>query len=117
MGLKHAQFRFPFVDLLGDGHSHFSYLPSSFMSIHPTAVIGYNLFGETIVLSTFQPFKDPYAFVSAGEVKEAGEYRFNAYQDDVSVLNTTFAPKPMPRYHMSPDPISLSVLYSSNYHQ
>lgn len=107
MRLQYTKFRFPFVDLLGDGHSHFSYVPSSFISKHPIVVSGFETLGEKVVVSTFQPPSDPYAFVPADRTKKSGEYFFNAYKNDLSVLNTTFAPKPVSRYFISPYPLSL----------
>ena len=82
------------------------------MSRYPAAVNGYRLMGEHVVESTFQPPKDPYAFVPAGEAKEEGEYFFNAYKDDVSVLNTTYTPDPLSGIFASAYPLSLLVLCS-----
>ena len=76
------------------------------------AMNAYRLMGENIVESTFQPPKDPYAFVPAGEAREEGEYFFKAYKDDVSVLNTTYAPVDQSETFGSIYPLSLLVLCS-----
>lgn len=93
MGLQTAQFRFPFVDLLGDGYSTFSYIPSLFISNNPIAIVGAAAYGEETIVGTFNPPKDPYALVPADKAKRAGEYFFNVARNGVSVLNTTYAPK------------------------
>jgi hypothetical protein len=92
MGLQSAQFRFPFVDLLGDGYSTFSYIPSLFVSNDPIAIAGAGAYGEETIVGTFQPPKDPYALVPSGKAKRAGEYFLNVVKNGVSVLNTTYAP-------------------------
>lgn len=104
MGLQYAEFRFPFVDLLGDGHSHFSYVRSTIIS-KPHDI--YEVFGQKTNVATFQPSDAPYALVPGDKAKERGEYFFNAHESDDSFLNTTFAPTPAPRSFISPYPLSL----------
>lgn len=107
MGLQTAQFRFPFVDLLGDGYSTFCYIPNIFISNNPLAIAGAEAYGGKFIVGTFQPPQDPYAFVPAEKAKRAGEYFFNVYRDGVSVLNTTYAPKPGPAGLVGAYPLSL----------
>lgn len=77
----------------------------------------HEVYGEKIVDSTFQPPGDAYEFVPAGKANQAGEIFFNAYQNDVSVLNTTYTPRSTPKYIMTPYELLLFVPYSSDYRQ
>ncbi|KAL9098616.1 MAG: hypothetical protein Q9163_005760 [Psora crenata] len=56
-----VQFRFPFIDLLGDGYSTSSYIPNMMVSDNPFAIAGAQPYGEDTVRSTFDPAKEPYA--------------------------------------------------------
>ena len=58
-----AQFRFPFIDLLGDGYSTFSYVPSLLISANPVAIAGSAAYGGETIPATFDPPKDPYEAV------------------------------------------------------
>ena len=110
MGVQFVEFRFPFVDLLGDGYSHFSYMPSVFFSKHPVAANFAKDLGQEAVVATFQPPDEPYAFVPAENAEEAGSYFFNAYVNDQSVLNITYTSKYVPRSSTNTYPLNLSVL-------
>ena len=57
-----ARFSFPFVDLLGDGYSNFRYSPSTILSVNPVADAGAAAYGQSVVLSTFDPPCDAYAY-------------------------------------------------------
>lgn len=109
MGAQFAEFRFPFVDLLGDGYSHFSYVPSTLVSEHPFGANVLKALGQESVVATFQPPDDPYAFVPADKAKQAGYY-FNAYVNDISVLNTIYATRAESRFSTYAYTSSLSVL-------
>ena len=91
--LQVAQFRFPFVDLLGDGYSTFSYTPANLISDDPIAIAGAAAYGEKSIPATFDPPHDAYDFVPPGTAVKNGTYFFNAYNNGVSVLNTTFTPR------------------------
>ena len=70
-----AQFRFPFIDLLGDGYSTFSYIPDVLVSENPIAIAGAKAYEENVIPATFDPPKDPYAQVPGNR---DGAFFFNA---------------------------------------
>lgn len=89
-----AQFRFPFIDLLGDGYSTFSYVPTFFVSENIAALAGARTYGEDVVESISDPPHDPYAHVPGAR---DGSIYFNVNRVNSSgppVLNTTYRPQP-----------------------
>ena len=91
--IQSSQFRFPFIDLLGDGYSTFSYIPTLFISDNAIAVAGSEAYAETAIASTFDPPHDPYAFVPGDR---SGSVYFDVFKLNSSgpaVLNTTFRPR------------------------
>lgn len=87
-----SQFRFPFIDLLGDNYSTFSYIPTLFISDNAIAVAGSEAYAEDAIASTFNPPHDPYAFVPGDR---SGSVYFDVFRVNSSgpaVLNTTYRP-------------------------
>ncbi|KAH9221514.1 hypothetical protein DL95DRAFT_381793 [Leptodontidium sp. 2 PMI_412] len=71
---------FPFVDLLGDGYSSFTY--KKYLLLSATNVIGINAtlgYGTIPVPSTFSPNLEAYAHSASGNGMISGERYFNAY--------------------------------------
>lgn len=62
-------FRFPFIDLLNDGHTPFTYLPSDFLSNTTLGIQAGGVYGIDVIVSTFTPVRDPYAFVPGAKNK------------------------------------------------
>ena len=94
MHLQSAQFRFPFIDLLSDGYSTFSYIPTLFISNNPLAIAGTQAYAEYPIVSTFNPPHDPYASVPSDT---DGNIYFDVFRVNTSgpaVLNTTYRPHP-----------------------
>ena len=85
-----AQFRFPFIDLLGDGYSTFSYIPALYISNDPIAIAGSRAYYEETLVATFNPPLDPYAAVPGSKNKELF---FDVFLNNTSVLNATFRPQ------------------------
>lgn len=87
-----AQFRFPFIDVLGDGYSTFSYNPTIFISNNLLAIAGAKAYLEESIVSTFDPPHDPYASVPGDR---DGNIYFDVSRLNTSgsaVLNTTYRP-------------------------
>ncbi|KAK4207400.1 hypothetical protein QBC37DRAFT_298801 [Rhypophila decipiens] len=62
-----AAFSFPFIDLLGDGHTSFTWIPTQLISYNNLAAIaGAELYGQTIYPAKFDPESDPYRYVTRG---------------------------------------------------
>ena len=57
------QFRFPFIDLLVDGYSTFSYIPTIVLSNDALAIAGSEAYCEDAIPATFAPPIDPYAYI------------------------------------------------------
>ena len=107
MQLQSTQFRFPFIDLLGDGFSTFSYIPTMFISDNQIAIAGTEAYAEEAVVATFDPPHDPYAFAPGGR---GGSIYFDVFRPNVSrsaVLNTTYAPHPGRYGEVGEFPLSL----------
>ena len=62
-------FRFPFVDLLGDGHTPFTYLPTDILSNTTLGVSANKVYGIDAIVADFTPFRDPYAYVPGATAK------------------------------------------------
>ena len=62
-------FRFPFIDLLGDGRSSFTYLPTDLLSNTTLGVSASKIYGIDAIVSNFTPFRDPYAYVPGAKAK------------------------------------------------
>ena len=77
----------PFIDLLHDGYSTFSYNPIIFISNHPIAIAGSEAYDGGTIVATFDPPLDPYAAKPGGE---RGEVYFDVFRSGVPVLNATF---------------------------
>lgn len=88
--VKSAQFRFPFIDLLGDGSSTFSYIPTIYISNDPIAIAGARAYYEDAIVATFNPPLDPYAAVPGSRDKELF---FDVFLNGTPVLNATFRPQ------------------------
>ena len=102
-----SQFRFPFIDVLGDGYSTFSYIPTIFVSDNAIAVAGTEAYAETALVSTFDPPHDPYAFVPG---RKHGDIFFDVSRANASgpaVLNTTYRPHPGRYGEVGEYPLSL----------
>ena len=56
-------FRFPFIDLLSNHRSAFTYLPSDLISNTPLGIAAAPLYGIDPTVSQFTPSKDAYAYV------------------------------------------------------
>ena len=105
--VQSSQFRFPFIDVLGDGYSTFSYIPTIFVSDNVIAVAGTEAYATTAIVSRFNPLHDPYAVVPGH--KRRGIYfdvfRLNA--TGPAVLNTTYRPHPGRYGEIGEYPLSL----------
>ncbi len=113
MRAQTSQFRFPFIDVLSDGYSTFSYIPALFVSNNAIAVAGSVAYAEDAIVSTFNPPHDPYAFAP-------GDRHGSIYLDvsrlnssGPAVLNTTYRPRPGRYGRIGEYPLSLSVRLSS----
>ncbi|KAG8879271.1 hypothetical protein FRB97_001801 [Tulasnella sp. 331] len=76
---------FPFIDLLGDGYSTFTWTPSSFMAVDVVSIAGTELYGINVTTAIFDPPNDQYAFVPASENPTPGAIYFTA----TSLLGST----------------------------
>ena len=97
-----AQFRFPFIDLLGDGYSTFSYIPDILVDQNPIAIAGARAYEENVIPATFDPPKDPYAQVPGNR---DGAFYFNARRigslaplSKVDLSTTYLVQQPQGRY-------------------
>lgn len=64
LGLTNSQvlaFRFPFIDVLNDGHTPYTYLPTNLLDT-PLGNAAGTLYGIDGIDSKFTPSKDPYAY-------------------------------------------------------
>lgn len=90
--LQSAQFRFPFIDVLGDGYSTFSYIPTIFISNNLIAIAGTKAYAEDAIVSTFDPPHDPYASVPGDRDGNIYFDVFSLNKSGPAVLNTTYRP-------------------------
>ena len=107
-----SQFRFPFIDLLGDGYSTFSYIPTIFVSNNLVAIAGTRAYAEQAIVSTFNPAHDPYASSSVlpGGGDREGSIYFDVFRLNMSgpaVLNTTYRRHPGRYGEVGEYPLSL----------
>jgi len=87
---------YPFVDLLGDGYSSFSFQEFLIMSAdNPLAIAGVEAYTTKAVPSTFRPNLQAYAFTPHGKHGEIfyDAYAVNASKNDCPIVTTKFTPQ------------------------
>ena len=107
MHVQSSQFRFPFIDVLGDGYSTFSYIPTIFISNNAIAVAGADAYGGSALVSTFNPPHDPYDFVPGHKNRSIYFDVFRLNASGPAVLNTTYSPHPGRYGEVGEYPLSL----------
>ncbi|KAL9607944.1 MAG: hypothetical protein Q9167_007195 [Letrouitia subvulpina] len=121
-------FRFPFIDVLNDGHTPYTYLPTNLLDTPLGAAAG-TLYGIDAIFSNFTPSKNPYAYrpganhkgpriVSAKPTSQGTGKGFLAVFTDIgklskkrfdfwkNVLNQPFFGNPVP-----PSPVTCGFQY------
>lgn len=99
---------FPFLDLLGDGYSSFTWAPAQMISNNVEAAIeGSKAYGTTVTAAAFQPNCEAYMSAASGNGHGAVSFSANATDGTNTFAMLAFSPLDSSNTQSNPFPLAL----------